>query len=108
LLPPVSFDYSLLQLYPSIAVLALVALQDSDTKRPALWVALALVLTPTNFFYHHGLSAQGQIKCGLLIVLLYQSLAYPIHSRLLLASGSSRNAQSDSPLQCSNARLHQV
>jgi hypothetical protein len=78
LLPPTSFDYSILQLYAPFIALMFVAI-DSSKRLPgmsATMVLLALLFTPTNFLPIAGDGRSGQIKCVLLIALLVASLIW--------------------------------
>jgi len=88
LLPPTSFDYSLLQLYaPFIAIVFVVI--DSSKRLPAMsaaMVLLALMFTPTNFLYSAGDGRSGQIKCVLLIALLVVSLMRRFPTPALISS----------------------
>ncbi|MCU1253631.1 MAG: hypothetical protein JWQ49_6660 [Edaphobacter sp.] len=82
LLPPVSFDYTLMHLYTPWAMLVLLA-QDrfnAGRKTPALLAALvclALLFTPESEFIVHGDYIGGQIKAILLALLMYIALKYP-------------------------------
>jgi hypothetical protein len=81
-LPPTSWDYTLLQLYAPFVILVFVAI-DTQEKiaglAPSL-VMLALLFTPTNFFFYSGHGASGQIKCLLLLGLMTIALVYPFSS----------------------------
>jgi glycosyl transferase family 87 len=79
LLPPTSYDYTLLQLYAPFIILVFVMI-DSAQKIPGLFpvfVLLGLIFTPTNFFFYSGHGASGQIKCLLLLALMTIALIYP-------------------------------
>jgi hypothetical protein len=73
LLPPVSYDYTLLHLYAPWAVLVLFAVRSSKTFTPGLTAAMicfAVLLAPeTEFILHHH-SIGGQIK-ALTLTLLF-------------------------------------
>ena len=77
LIPPVSFDYTLLQLYAPLVVLILVLLDERPPRMTAVFVLLALLFTPTNFLFSRGESRAGQIKAALLIGLLYFAIQRP-------------------------------
>jgi hypothetical protein len=82
LLPPTSWDYTLLQLYAPFIILVFVTI-DSPHKIPGLspvFVLLGLIFTPTNFFFYSGHGASAQIKCLLLLGLMTIALVYPFSS----------------------------
>jgi hypothetical protein len=94
LLPPTSWDYSLLQLYAPFFVLVFLSI-DAKERIAGLSVALvllALLFTPTNFLYSAGDGRGGQIKCVLLIMLLVVSLMHKFQY-------SISSPQSRTPLQ---------
>ena len=74
LLPPVSFDYTLVQLYAPFIVFLLAAIDGSAGETVPLFVTFALLFTPTNFAFLHGHGYSGQIKAVFLLVLLWLSL----------------------------------
>ena len=85
LLPPSSFDYTLLQLYGAWGVLVWVAMDAARTGRRvrslgANFVLLALVFTPSNFVAWRGFSYNGQFKCAVLVALLVLSIAVPLRA----------------------------
>jgi len=83
LLPPSSYDYTLVQLYGAWGVLVWVALHAARAGERvralgASFALLALVMTPGNFAAWHGFSYNGQVKCGLLLVLLVLAMVVPL------------------------------
>jgi Glycosyltransferase family 87 len=79
LLPPTSFDYTLLHLYAPFLILVFVTI-DSSQRISGLFpvfALLGLIFTPTNFFFYSGHGASGQIKCVLLLGLMTMALIYP-------------------------------
>ncbi len=85
LLPPSSYDYTLLQLYGAWGVLVWVAI-DASRKRqrvPSLAVTfalLALLLTPSNLVALPGYPFNGLFKCVVLLGLLVLSIAIPLRA----------------------------
>jgi Glycosyltransferase family 87 len=82
LLPPTSWDYTLLQLYAPFIILVFITI-DSHRKVPGLFqvlVLLGLTFTPTNFFFYSGHGASAQIKCLLLLGLMAIAMVYPFSS----------------------------
>ena len=82
LLPPVSFDYTLMHLYAPWAMLVLLAQDRSNAGRKtpgllAALVCLALLFAPESEFIVHGDYIGGQIKAILLALLMYIALKYP-------------------------------
>ena len=71
LLPPVSFDYTLLHLYVPWAVLLLIA---TEAKSPegltGALICFAVLFAPETEFIHHGQSLGGQVKAVTLAILL--------------------------------------
>jgi len=82
LLPPVSYDYTLMHLYIPWALLALYA-QSTHVRRTsapgltAAFVCLAVLVSPETEFIQHGIVFGGQIKAVVLMVLLGIGLRYP-------------------------------
>jgi hypothetical protein len=80
LLPPVSYDYTLMHLYIPWAMLVLFAV-DSGRQRiaglSAAFLCLAVLLSPeTEFILYPNHSAGGQIKAVALVVLFILGLLY--------------------------------
>ena len=81
LLPPVSYDYTLLHLYAPFVLITFVALQQRDKPtRPHLQVALALfafLLSSQEEFILHGDRFAGALKAIALLALFILSVARP-------------------------------
>ena len=88
LLPPLSYDYTLLHLYAGLVLLSFVAIQQEATRKtgvpqkriPGLWAAfliLAFLLPPQSELIWHGDRYAGQVKALALLALGYVSLRYP-------------------------------
>jgi Glycosyltransferase family 87 len=82
MLPPVSYDYTLMHLYAPLAMVTLIGV--SANKRnlvlPGLLIALVLIavaLAPLSEFIHHGVRFGGQIRAIVLLALLIVGLLYP-------------------------------
>ena len=88
-LPPLSYDYTLIHLYAGFGLLALFAVHTARANEPSavqnrrprgLLLAallLAFVLSPESEFFFHGARFSGQLKCLALLALGYVSLRYP-------------------------------
>jgi hypothetical protein len=82
LLPPVSYDYTLMHIYIPWALLALYA-QGKHLHRlsvpglTAAFVCLAILVSPETEFIYRGTVFGGQIKAVVLIVLMGIGLRYP-------------------------------
>jgi hypothetical protein len=79
LLPPVSFDYTLIHLYALVALLILVALETDGRAIPGMYGAfgcLAILLTSQAEFVYKGQTVSGLIKCATLLALLGIGLRY--------------------------------
>ncbi len=83
-LPPVSYDYTLIHLYAGLILLAFCAIErektNPSTKTPGLlpaFLLLAFILSPESEFLVHGVRFSGQLKCVALLALGYVSLRYP-------------------------------
>jgi hypothetical protein len=82
LLPPISFDYTLMHLYAPWAMLVLFAQDNWSAQQKirglsATFICLAILFSPQSEFIHHTLRFGGQIKAIVLVVLMYLSLKYP-------------------------------
>ena len=79
LIPPTSFDYTLVQLYAAWATLVLVTATHKEALRgtTAAMVLFALLFTPSNLVTWSGHQYNGQFKCFLLLGLLYVASRYP-------------------------------
>jgi len=88
LLPPTSYDYTLLHLYAPFALLSFVALehaQDETLKFPRLPLYLAFslfafLLSAQSEFIFHGIRFAGQLKAIALLLLWLVALKYPFPS----------------------------
>ena len=87
LLPPVSYDYTLLHLYPGLVLLISYALyrdrvSPQETSK-ALWAALlllAFLLSPESELIWHGIRYAGQLKALSLVALAFVSLRWPFEA----------------------------
>jgi len=82
LLPPVSYDYTLMHLYIPWALLVLFAQRHSDLRKAvpgltASLICLAILVSPESEFIYHRLGFGGQIKAVVLVILMYLGLRYP-------------------------------
>lgn len=82
LLPPVSYDYTLMNLYIPWAMLVLFAQDQDRAKRSvpglmAAFICLAFLVSPETEFIYRGGGFAGQIKAGALVLLMYIALKYP-------------------------------
>ena len=83
LLPPVSYDYTLLHLYIPWALLVLFTLDSQERLTRGLtatFCCFAILLAPETEFIWHGQSFGGQIKAVTLLVLFTLALLYPFPS----------------------------
>lgn len=86
-LPPTSFDYTLMHLYVPWALLVLFAVRAESARRnvaglTAAFVCFAILFVPETEFIFHAATFGGQIKCCVLIALLVIALRYPFDSKL--------------------------
>jgi hypothetical protein len=101
LLPPTSFDYTLMHLYAPWAMLVLVTLESARKGSypkglvKAL-VCFAILFVPETEVIFGGVSVGGQIKALVLIVLLVIAVRYPFPSQDL--AGESSDASTGSPI----------
>jgi len=82
-LAPVSYDYTLLNLYPAFALLAVLAIQAErrTTHVPhltAYMVLFAIIFTPQSYIILHGVRYGAQLRTICLIVMLVLSLGAPL------------------------------
>jgi len=82
LLPPTSFDYTMLLLLPAWAWMVLIALQPAanrGTRRAilAVMVVLALLFAPETFAVWRGVFFAGQVKLICLLALLGMAATIP-------------------------------
>jgi 2-iminobutanoate/2-iminopropanoate deaminase len=86
LLPPVSYEYTLIYLYVPWALLVILAFHRSAMGRPALpglqlaLLTMGAIFAPLNEFIHGGVTLGGQIKAVLLIALWVVAMKYPFGS----------------------------
>ena len=82
LLPPTSFDYTLVHLYAPWALLSLLAVRQygQNRRQPGLVLAMAcfvVLMAPETEIIHRGQIASGAIKACALLLLFYVGLRYP-------------------------------
>ncbi len=80
LLPPVSYDYTLLHLYAPFALLAFFAVKNMERQTRALTLAfslLAIILSAQSEFILHGFRFSGQLKAVALLALFVLSVVCP-------------------------------
>lgn len=85
LLPPLSHDYTLLNLYLSWSLLIVLCLRLARERRRlpgmmAVFVCFAILMSPQTELIHAGQSYGGQIKCFVLIALMALALRFPFVS----------------------------
>ncbi len=86
LLPPTSYDYTLLHLYTAWALMVILCVDAYRTKTPTvkgLWPAFAcfaILLSQIGEIILHGERLGGQIKAVVLVILFYVGLRYPFQS----------------------------
>ena len=85
LLPPLSYEYTLIDLYVPFSLLALLAQErwTSQRKTPGIGAALiclAILLSPLSEFIYHSERFGGQIKSLVLVALMVIGLKYPFAS----------------------------
>ena len=105
LLPPVSYDYTLLQLYTPWAVLVFLAIRHWHQGLPVTrglrnaFYCFIFLLSPQNEIILHGAKLEGQIKCLALIALAVVSLLNPFeNAQPPLKSKRSSNETPSTPL----------
>jgi hypothetical protein len=81
LIPPTSFDYTLVQLYSPFAVLLFAVIDDRFIRMTPMFVTLGFLFTPTNFLFLHGEGFAGQIKAILLTALICFTVQRPASRR---------------------------
>ncbi len=83
ILPPVSYDYTLVNLYIPWAMLVCFALDKQTLKTAGLTIAFVCFAIATSIqteFIYHGRSVEGQIKAIALCVLMVAALRYPFRA----------------------------
>ena len=93
LLPPTSFDYTLVHLYAPWALLCLLAVHRyrRGESLPGLgwaFACFAVLMGPESEFFHSGHRLDGPIKCVALLALFYVGLRYRFEDA---SSGSVRS-----------------
>ena len=97
-LPPVSYDYTLLNLYPAFAVLVCLAVlaQRAGSVVPHMtiyMVLFALILTPESYVILFGSAYGAQVRAVALIAILVMALRSPLPTeRELIASVDQKNS----------------
>jgi hypothetical protein len=86
-LAPVSFDYTLLNLYPAFAMLAVLAIQaerrgSAVPDMTAYMVLFALILTPQSYVIYHAVRYGAELRSVCLIVMLVLALKTPLPEAL--------------------------
>jgi hypothetical protein len=82
---PVSFDYTLLSLYASLAILCVIALKTPDIEQSRLvpfFLLYAAILTPESYVVLHGARFCGELRALCLLALLILAVRRPIHGDL--------------------------
>jgi hypothetical protein len=84
ILPPTSFDYTLLSLYLPWAMLVLLAVHRGNRNQdvPGLVLAMvcfAILFVPETEIILHRRSIAGQLKALTLVALFFIALRYPFH-----------------------------
>jgi hypothetical protein len=85
LLPPVSYDYTLIHLYVPWAMLVLHAQDQWKAGRSvpgmtAAFVVLAILVSPESEFIHNAAHVGGQFKAVILVALMFIALKYPFET----------------------------
>jgi hypothetical protein len=82
-LAPVSYDYTLINLYPAFALLAVLAV-EAQRKAAAIsqlrlyMILFALIFTPESYIIIHGVRYGAQLRSLCLLVMLVLSLTSPL------------------------------
>jgi hypothetical protein len=101
LLPPVSYEYTLMYLYIPWAALVLFAISSTDARKvPGLifsFACLAFLLTPETYISFRGLPIAGQLKALVLMTLFVVSVTCPFRSEE--ESGVAQGAGAVSAIQ---------
>jgi hypothetical protein len=100
LLPPVSFDYTLIHLYAPLVLLLFATLdQPSECARqfkpglrPAL-VLIAILLAPETELIFREITLEGQLKACCLMILFFIGLCCPFGSDAGIESGAADRAK---------------
>ncbi len=86
LLPPVSYDYTLIHLYIPLTLLFCLAVESARLNDPVPGLApilllLAATLAPLSEFIHGGLRFGGQLRVLILLALFILALTHPLGRR---------------------------
>jgi len=95
LLPPLSFEYTLLHLYLPFALLVPIALQSREAPRPgltAVFILLAILVSPLMELFVHGWGLAGELKAVLLLSLFTLALTRPF-PEIAAPTGNSQSPQ---------------
>jgi hypothetical protein len=106
-MPPVSYDYTLIHLYAPLVLLAMIAASkpQGDASLNAVFVLLAVGLAPLSELIAHGSRFGGQMRALDLVALLVVALTRPFPSRFdsePARSGNKRRMASAEDLQTAN------
>ena len=85
LLPPISYEYTLIHLYIPWALLTLYAVGSGDASRNFIripgvgfcFACFTFLLTPQSYFIVHSIRFTGQLKALVLVALFVAALRYP-------------------------------
>lgn len=86
MLAPISYDYTLLNLYAAFALLVIVFLRADQDRAPsvphasAYALLFAMVFTPQSYVIINGIRYAGQVRALCLIAILVLALTRPIYS----------------------------
>jgi hypothetical protein len=78
---PVSYDYTLLSLYASLAILCVIALKTSRSEQWMLtpfFLLYAVILTPQSYIIFHGARFCGELRALCLLALLVLAIRKPL------------------------------
>lgn len=83
LLPPVSFEYTMIELYPAFLLFCCLVARNHgmlQARKTVVWmsVCFAFLFALQNNFFWHGMLYEGQVKCVVLILLLALTIAVPL------------------------------
>lgn len=97
LLPPVSYDYTLMHLYIGWAVLVLYAQRCGQTPKPVLWMfaLFAVLLSPEGSLYVLGDPVAAQLKALAMLALLAVVLCCPLREPWLEQDGRQGDSRDE-------------
>ncbi len=84
-IPPVSFEYTLLSLYGSFAILCVASLRAPAAEQRTLlpyFLLYAMIFTPESYIYLHGIRWAGPFHGLCLLALVFLALAKPLPASL--------------------------